>query len=200
MLHFNWEGSYWGVHFGKKVLKLWKSVFFSTFVRVMTKSSREQGVELKWPRPSTPYFFHKYFEGHRKRGLKWASGVFFHNQLRNRQVPCCNCSYPENTILPVKKSKQHEKWWKNQTRSRGKHKVCLMLAPPNKEIPLKVFEKKSIKAWIQQHRLLKKKPQSNHRVELELRKAQQRNWEAPDSKLVSCFHKTWSDILNWNNP
>lgn len=51
-------------------------MFFSTFVRVMTKSSREQGVELKWPRPSTPYFFHKYFEGHRKRGLKWASGVF----------------------------------------------------------------------------------------------------------------------------
>ena len=64
-----------------------------------------------------------------------------------------------------------------------------MLAPPIKEIPLKVFEKKSVKTWIQ-HRLLKKKPQSNQRVELELRKAQQRNWEAPDSKLVSCFHKT----------
>ena len=72
---------------------------------------------------------------------------FLHSQLRNKQVPCYSCSYPENTIPPVKKSKQHEKWWKNQTRSRGKHKVCLMLAPSNKGISPKVFEKKWVKSF-----------------------------------------------------
>ena len=167
---------------------------------VKTKSSREQRGEIKWFRGSATSFFDKDSYDARKQGLRWAAtgSISYTNLEIGKYLVIITVTRKHDPTC--QKIKRTRKKMKNQTRSRGKHKVCLMLAPPNKEIPLKVFEKKSIKAWIQQHRLLKKKPQSNHRVELELRKAQQRNWEAPDSKLVSCFHKTWSDILNWNNP
>ena len=45
------------MHFGKKVVKLWKSVFFSTMVGIMKDSSGEQGGQLKWPRASTAFFY-----------------------------------------------------------------------------------------------------------------------------------------------
>ena len=74
---FNWGGSHWGVHFSEKVVKLWKSAFFSTLVGVSTKSSREQGGELKWPRGSDGFYVDKEFHDRRKRGLRWAAGVSY---------------------------------------------------------------------------------------------------------------------------
>ena len=172
---FNWGGSHWGVHFSEKVVKLWKSAFFSTLVGVSTKSSREQGVELKWPRGSAASFFDKDFHDRRKWGLRWAAGVSYTANLETSKY-LVKATVTHKTRSRLSESQNNTKKDEKIRPVPGENtKYALCWHPQKRESPLKSSRKIDWQTWIQQHRLLKEKPQSNNRFELELREAQQQN-------------------------
>ena len=172
---FHWGGSHWGVHFSEKVVKLWKSAFFSTLVGVSTKSSREQGGELKWPRGCDGFYVDKEFHDRRKRGLRWAAGVSYTANLEtSKYLATTTGTY--NTRSRLSKSQNNTKKDEKIRLVPGENtKYASCWHAQKRESPLKSSRKNDWKAWIQQHRLLKKRPQSNNRFELELRETQQRN-------------------------
>ena len=169
-------------------------------MRVTTWSSREQGAELKWPRASAASFSGKDFSRRRKWGLRWASGVFYTANLETSKYLVAT-TVTQKTRSRVSKSQNNTKNDEKIKPVPGENtKYSLSWHPQIKEFPLKSLRKSEWKAWNKQHGLLKEKPQSNNRVELEPKEAQQRNWEKPDSKLVCCLWETCSDILTNYNP